>query len=290
MRLGVGAIVVVELIDATKIYRAGRTEVPALRMVNLRVEAGEFVCIMGPSGSGKSTLLNIVGCLDRLSSGRYILKGSEVARLSDRQVAELRNRELGFVFQSFHLLPRLTALQNVELPLIYRGLGGAERRRLAAEALALMGLENEARRYPAELSGGQQQRVAIARAIVGRPSIILADEPTGNLDSQTGREIMGLFGQLNRERRITVILVTHDPGMAAYASRLVRLRDGIIVSDGPVGGPGGPAGDGFGGSPGPRAPGEAGWPAGPAGAPGPGGGDSGGGRIFHQSGGRKDSW
>lgn len=231
--MGVGPTSLLQLIEASKTYRAGRTEVAALRAVSFEVEEGEFISIMGPSGSGKSTLLNVIGCLDTLSAGRYILKGQDVSRLSDVQQAQVRNRELGFVFQSFHLLPRLTAVQNVELPLVYRGLPARERRRLALDALASLGLESEARRRPAELSGGQQQRVAIARAIVGNPAIILADEPTGNLDSQTGHEIMGLFRQLNRDRSITVIVVTHDPAMAGYARRLIRLRDGMVVGDGP---------------------------------------------------------
>ena len=221
-----------ELNGVTKVYRAGKTEVAALRGVSFSIAEGEFTSIMGPSGSGKSTLLNILGCLDLPSGGQYILGGQRVDKLGDAQLAELRNRRLGFVFQSFHLLPRLSALQNVELPLVYRGVNGPERHRRAREALSLMGLDGVASRRPSELSGGQQQRVAIARAIVGDPSVILADEPTGNLDSQTGREIMILFQELNANRGMTIILVTHDPAMASYGRRTIVLRDGQIVSDG----------------------------------------------------------
>ena len=226
-------VILVVLRDVRKVYRIGKVEVPALRGITLEVEEGEFTSVMGPSGSGKSTLLNIIGCLDHPSSGSYILGGREVNGLGDAALAAIRNRMLGFVFQSFHLLPRMTARQNVELPLVYRGVPPRERRRRAEEALAAVGLEAEASRLPTELSGGQQQRVAIARALVGEPVLLLADEPTGNLDSRTGEELMELFSRLNRERGITILQVTHDERMAAYSRRVVRLQDGQIVSDGP---------------------------------------------------------
>ena len=221
----------VELRQVTKVYRAGRVEVQALRDVSLSVERGEFISVMGPSGSGKSTLLNVIGCLDSPTSGTLRLASAEVDRLSESHLADVRNRTVGFVFQNFHLMKRLTALQNVEMPLVYRGVPSRERRRKAMEALASVGLGDCAGRYPTELSGGQQQRVAIARAIVGAPLILLADEPTGNLDSRTGEDIMALFHRLNEERRITVIQVTHDPAMARHGRRIIRLRDGAIVSD-----------------------------------------------------------
>jgi putative ABC transport system ATP-binding protein len=236
----VGVILVV-LRDVHKSYRIGKLEVPALRGITLEVAEGEFTSVMGPSGSGKSTLLNIIGCLDHPSSGSYILGGREVNGLGDAALAAIRNRMLGFVFQSFYLLPRMTARQNVELPLVYRGVPPQERRRRAEEALAAVGLEAEASRLPTELSGGQQQRVAIARALVGEPALLLADEPTGNLDSRTGEELMELFSRLNRERGITVLQVTHDERMAAYSRRVVRLQDGQIVSDGPPAGRPSPA-------------------------------------------------
>ncbi|MEW6546842.1 MAG: ABC transporter ATP-binding protein [Bacillota bacterium] len=219
--------------DVHKTYRIGKVEVPALRGITLEVEEGEFTSVMGPSGSGKSTLLNIIGCLDHPGRGTYILGGREVNGLGDAALAAIRNRMVGFVFQSFHLLLRMTARQNVELPLVYRGVPPRERRRRAEEALAAVGLEAEASRRPTELSGGQQQRVAIARALVGEPALLLADEPTGNLDSRTGEELMELFSRLNRERGITILQVTHDERMARYSRRVVRLQDGQIVSDGP---------------------------------------------------------
>jgi len=217
----------------SKSYYLGGTEVPALQGVTIHVRPGEFVAVMGPSGSGKSTLLNIIGCLDRPTSGSYRLAGEEVARLNGDALARTRNRMLGFIFQSFNLLPRLNALENVELPLVYRGTAAAERRRLAAEALRVLGLEQRGHHFPSTLSGGEQQRVAIARAIVGRPAVLLADEPTGNLDSRRGREIIEIFCDLNREG-MTVVMVTHDEEVASYAHRILRLRDGQLV-DGGVG-------------------------------------------------------
>jgi putative ABC transport system ATP-binding protein len=204
--------------------------VHALRGVSLVVELGEFVAIMGASGSGKSTLMNIIGCLDRPSSGRYRLLGEDVSRLDRSALAERRNRTLGFVFQSFNLLSRTSALENVELPLLYAGVGTRERHRRAREALARVGLAERADHHPNQMSGGQQQRVAIARALVGRPRVILADEPTGNLDSATSREVMALFQEL-RDGGLTVVLVTHEPDIASFASRVIVVRDGLVVSD-----------------------------------------------------------
>jgi putative ABC transport system ATP-binding protein len=224
---------VILLEAVTKVYRMGRLEVPALQGVDLSVAAHEFVAVMGPSGSGKSTLMNIIGCLDRLTTGRYVLNGTDVSRMSDNELAEVRNREIGFVFQTFNLLPRMTALRNVELPLIYNGVPKRERRERAYEALRTVGLENRALHRPNELSGGQRQRVAIARALINNPSIILADEPTGNLDSRTGDEIMATFQQLN-ERGATVILVTHEHDIAQCALRTVSIRDGLASRDEPV--------------------------------------------------------
>ena len=216
--------------DIVKIYRMGKLEVPALMGVNLSVQAHEFVAIMGPSGSGKSTLMNIIGCLDRLSSGRYVLDDTDVSQMSDNELAEVRNRKIGFVFQTFNLLPRMTSLRNVELPLIYEGASKRVRRERAMEALRLVGLENRALHRPNELSGGQRQRVAIARALINEPAIILADEPTGNLDSRTGEEIMAIFQELN-ERGATVILVTHEADIAQCARRVVAIRDGLVTRD-----------------------------------------------------------
>jgi len=213
----------------TKTYRMGRLEVPALRGIDLQIALGEFVAIMGASGSGKSTLMNIIGCLDVPTSGRYQLNGTDVAGLDDDQLATIRNRRIGFVFQSFNLIPRTTALHNVEMPLIYAGEGGRTAR--AREALAAVGLADRAHHQPTELSGGQQQRAAIARALVTNPAILLADEPTGNLDSASSFEIMRLLVNLNVEQGRTIVLITHEQDIARFANRVVELRDGRIVRD-----------------------------------------------------------
>ena len=224
----------IEIIDLTKTYVMGETEVRALRGASLKINKGELVSIMGPSGSGKSTLMNIIGCLDQPTSGAYRLEGIDVGSLNDNALAEIRNRKIGFVFQQFNLLPRTTALQNVELPLIYAGNGGGRRHERAKTALEAVGLGDRLTHHPNELSGGQQQRVAIARALVNNPSIILADEPTGNLDSKSGAEIVGLFQQLNRDKGITVVFVTHDPMIARHTHRIIRIHDGQIVGEEPV--------------------------------------------------------
>lgn len=221
---------IILLENVHKIFRPGTDiQVPALRGVDLEVEAGELVAIMGPSGSGKSSLMYIVGCLDRPTRGRYLLDGQEVG-VDDDRLARIRNQRIGFVFQSFNLLPRLTALENAELPLIYRGLGAALRRSRAQEALEAVGLGDRMTHTPLEMSGGEQQRVAIARALVGEPSIILADEPTGNLDSRAGAQVMEIFGRLN-DQGITVVFVTHDESVGRHARRLIRLRDGQLTQD-----------------------------------------------------------
>jgi putative ABC transport system ATP-binding protein len=220
----------IRLENVTKLYRMGDVEVPALRGVSLTVEEGEFIAVMGASGSGKSTLMNIIGCLDRPSSGRYFLAGREMSKLSRSQLAEIRNHTLGFVFQSFNLLPRTSALENVELPLLYADVPTRERVRRASEALRRVGLGERLEHHPNQLSGGQQQRVAIARALVSSPRVILADEPTGNLDSRTSVEIMALFQELGRSG-ITLVFVTHEPDIAEYAARVLVMRDGAVRSD-----------------------------------------------------------
>ncbi len=221
---------ILALEDVVKVYRLGDVEVRALRGITLSVGAGDFVAIMGASGSGKSTLMNIIGCLDRPTSGRYLLAGRDVAGLPKGRLAEVRNQTLGFVFQSFNLLPRTDALENVELPLVYAGVRARERRRRAAEALAQVGLGDRLHHRPNQLSGGQQQRVAIARALVSRPRLLLADEPTGNLDSRTSVEVMALLQALGRSG-LTVLLVTHEADIARYAARVVVIRDGLVQSD-----------------------------------------------------------
>ena len=217
--------------DLWKMYRIGDVEVQALRGINLTIERGEFVAVMGTSGSGKSTLLNLLGCLDQPSKGRYQLDGLDVSTAKPDMLADLRNRQIGFVFQNFNLIPRTSALENAQLPLFYRGVSIKEQRKQAAAALQRVGLAGREQHYPAQLSGGQQQRVAIARALVGAPSILFADEPTGNLDTASSREIMDILEHLNREDGITIILVTHEPDIAAYASRELVMKDGQIVQD-----------------------------------------------------------
>jgi putative ABC transport system ATP-binding protein len=224
----------IQLQGVTKVYGEGRLSVAALQDADLRVWEGELVSIMGPSGSGKSTLMNILGCLDRPTRGAYLLEGRDVSALTDNELAEIRNRKVGFVFQTFNLLPRATAAENVELPLIYRGLPRGERRRMAREALETVNMGHRLTHRPAQLSGGEQQRVAIARALAGSPRLILADEPTGNLDSRTGEEIMGLFQRVNEELGVTVVLVTHDPRRARQTRRIIRMLDGRLVGDDPV--------------------------------------------------------
>ena len=223
---------VIDIEGVTKLYKMGAETVHALRGVNLQIRRNEYLAIMGPSGSGKSTLMNMLGCLDTPTAGRYEFSGKNVATMVDDELADIRNREIGFVFQTFNLLPRSDALHNVELPLIYAGIGKHERLERAKEALVNVGLGERLHHKPNELSGGQRQRVAIARALVTRPSIILADEPTGNLDSKTGVEIMALFEQLYAQGN-TLIVVTHEEDIAQHSRRIVRLRDGLVESDGP---------------------------------------------------------
>ena len=224
---------VISVANLTKIYTMGDVEVQALRGVTLDIESGEFVSVIGPSGSGKSTFMHILGCLDRPTSGQYLLDGNDVSNLSRDELAAVRNRKIGFVFQGFNLLARTSALDNVELPLLYGndGMRGAERHRLAKEMLATVGLNDRMDHLPNQLSGGQQQRVAIARSLINHPTILLADEPTGNLDTRTSTEVMNIFQRLNTESGITVLLITHEHDIAEYGSRIIRFRDGQIISD-----------------------------------------------------------
>jgi len=221
---------VIELLDLVKHYYVGTIVVPAIRLISLRINKGEYVAIMGPSGSGKSTLMNIIGCLDTPTKGTYVLNGMQVNTLNDDKLAEIRNKEIGFVFQTFNLLPRFNVLENVMLPLVYAGYEKKERMQRALEVIRSVGLDERINHKPNELSGGQRQRVAIARALINNPSIILADEPTGNLDSKTSNEIMQLFDEIH-QRGNTIILVTHEEDIARHAQRIIRLRDGMIESD-----------------------------------------------------------
>ncbi|MEM0303035.1 MAG: ABC transporter ATP-binding protein [Archaeoglobaceae archaeon] len=220
---------VIRLIDVHKVYKTEFYEVHALNGITMEVKKGEFVAIMGPSGSGKSTLLHLIGCLDKPTSGEVIINGTETSKLSDKELTKLRRDSIGFIFQQYNLVPTLTVLENVELPMIFKGVPKEERRRRAMELLKQVGIEEVADRKPNEISGGQQQRVAIARALANSPSILLCDEPTGNLDSKTGRQVMDIIKKMNKEHGVTVILVTHDLSLADYAERIVKLRDGRIV-------------------------------------------------------------
>ncbi len=222
---------IIEAQEITKVYRLGDIDVPALRGVSLTIDKGEFVAIMGPSGSGKSTFMNILGCLDKPTEGRYLLENIDIKRLNRDELAAIRNRKIGFVFQGFNLLPRTSAVENVELPMLYDGVPAKERKEMALEALKKVGLEGRGDHHPNQLSGGQQQRVAIARALVNNAPIILADEPTGNLDTKTSAEIMEILVKLNTESNITVMLVTHENDIAAYSKRIIKFLDGSVVSD-----------------------------------------------------------
>ena len=222
---------IIEAKDITKVYRLGDIDVNALRGVSLTIDRGEFVAIMGPSGSGKSTFMNILGCLDKPSNGEYLLEDVDIGNLDRDKLAAIRNKKIGFVFQGFNLLPRTSAIENVELPLLYDGIPARERREKALEALNKVGLEGRGDHHPNQLSGGQQQRVAIARALVNNAPIILADEPTGNLDTKTSAEVMEIFVKLNTQSNITIILVTHENDIAAYSKRIIRFLDGKVVSD-----------------------------------------------------------
>jgi putative ABC transport system ATP-binding protein len=224
---------IIQIENLNKIYDTGAVQVHALKDINLQINAKEYVAIMGASGSGKSTLMNILGCLDRLTSGKYILDGEDVSSLNDNQLAVIRNQKIGFVFQAFNLLPRLSALDNVELPMMYAGVSASERRKRAKIALEKVGLGDRLHHKPNELSGGQKQRVAIARALVNNPAILLADEPTGNLDSKSSEEIMGIFESLNNEG-VTIVMVTHEADIAQHTKRAVVFKDGQIISDKPV--------------------------------------------------------
>jgi putative ABC transport system ATP-binding protein len=222
---------IIDVREIIKVYRLGDVDVEALRNVSLTIEKGEFVAIMGPSGSGKSTFMNVLGCLDRPTSGQYLLEGVDVGKLNRDELADIRNKKIGFVFQGFNLLSRTSAIENVELPMLYNGLPADERRQKAVKALKTVGLEGRETHHPSQLSGGQQQRVAIARALVNDAPIILADEPTGNLDTKTSAGIMDLFVKLNNELNITILLVTHEHDIASYSKRIIKFMDGRIISD-----------------------------------------------------------